>query len=364
MKSNSRKAAAKVTGTAAVIGIIFSTLMVPAEAAPSPPTSFASYVCGEDVTIRSRSLTDASAATLCSRLNEVRAEYAEVILQGDPLVNASGNRTVGLDFYAFANNNDYVRFGNQLGFEPSDDADANNGVMFEYDATTPGNRAAVAINGHGGPVTEANNIEHEFVHYLDFRYNQSSEQVAPLWWSEGVAEVIGNPQDTAQARKITARRHWKLSGLLWNESTDSEDYTYRGGSAAVEFFLKTRPVEYAELMDVFRNGDTEDYEAWAEQIGDSLDGEFARWVRANSPLGKTGQPKVSAKPGSTGNNNYAPAAASEAAFSAAYFAVEASTAAMLLADNFSRCMAARTLASTVGWWWPWNFGATCLANNS
>jgi hypothetical protein len=244
------------------------------QAAPASKATISSFECNTDVSIKSSSLNEGQANEICGRLNTTRNEFMTIFNGGADLTPATGDKTVGVDLYVFKNERAYRQAGKKMNFPTN-----NGGLMSENDPTVAGNRAFIATYADGKDMTRVTNLEHEFVHYLTFRYLAPGDRDLPLWFVEGVADNIGNPQHLPDQIESTWDAQFELSDILNNTSEEDPTMVYDAGSVAVEYFLTTRQAEIASFADGVEDSDRA-VEQWTQRIGSSLDADFQAWLAA------------------------------------------------------------------------------------
>ena len=125
------------------------------------------------------------------------------------------------------------------------------------------------------------NFRHEFVHYLDARYNRTEIKTfeAPsmvVWWIEGIAEYIAHGTYYSAVFNQARYRSYKLSEVFPETPYDSIR-TYYFGYLAINFFLK----KFSHIVDGILESLRDGWIGWTDQfieIGTSLDDDFQTWL--------------------------------------------------------------------------------------
>ena len=102
------------------------------------------------------------------------------------------------------------------------------------------------------------NLEHEFIHYLDGRFNQWGnfyEQAAnSVWWGEGISEYLSQPNNNADALNVASTQEFSLSELFQTTYENSNtSRTYYWGYLAARFMMEEKRDQIEnELLPSFR----------------------------------------------------------------------------------------------------------------
>ena len=156
---------------------------------------------------------------------------------------------------------------------------------FSYQVTTVGNRP-ISDNRHDSGYQI---LRHEFVHYLDDRFNGNPG----FPWVEGVAEYLSKENDYEYGIKA-ARREMRENGLTISDVFNLTlgrrvDYSYSIRYAVIRFFFERYPELIAEWLHGLYKIDTYGLlPQHLQPIGSRYDKEFADWLENvtanNDPL--------------------------------------------------------------------------------
>ncbi len=154
------------------------------------------------------------------------------------------------------------------------------------------------------------NLSHEYIHYLDGRFNRYGDYCNGLhddhagpefcpkpnasypygvWWSEGIAEYIAHGKDNPTAAKVAATKKHPLSELFntsYNQNGGTER-VYRWGYLAVRFMMENHRVKIEQSLALSRKGDWDGYQALMAYWSTSLDEQWFTWlddIAANTEL--------------------------------------------------------------------------------
>ncbi|GAB3251173.1 M9 family metallopeptidase [Chitinimonas naiadis] len=268
------------------------------------------YKCGPTLTIRAQEMNGQQLADSCAVLaKEEKLFHYGTFGNTDPLTSkpvANDNNT-SLEVVVF---DDYSNYNTYAG--PIFGIDTNNGGMFlEGDPSKPGNQARFIAHEASWkrPVFEVWNLQHEYIHYLDARYNLEgdfgkSNKYNTTWWGEGVAEYLSHQNDYNEAVTEARKGTYKLSTIFGNNYSMA-DYTnraYRWGYLAVRFMYERQRPSLENLMAASRKGDYASYNSQLAALGTRLDGEFAQWLNSVSNSGEF----AGGKPAGQAGGNTAP----------------------------------------------------------
>jgi microbial collagenase len=244
------------------------------------------YVCSSTVTIRAQDISSANLAATCTSLaNQVAYFHNLVRDNGVPVAN---DNNTSIEVVAFHSSTDYQTYAGVLF-----GIDTNNGGMYlEGDPAAPGNIARfIAYEAEWlRPVFAIWNLNHEFTHYLDGRFDTYGDfdltvSVPDIWWVEGVAEYVsysyrGVPYAEAIAE---AGRHTYALSTLWDTTYENSNTnrTYRWGYLAVRYMFERHPTDVYSMLARFRAGDYAGGRAvYATTIGTRYNADFTTWLDA------------------------------------------------------------------------------------
>ncbi len=254
------------------------------------------HSCSASLRIRAQELTNAQLNEVCDEL-AVRESYFHEKLNTNNTPVADDNNTT-LELVIYNNTDQYKRFSYNI-FGNSVD---NGGQYLEGDPSVVGNTPRFFAHEAAWLLPEFKvwNLNHEYVHYLDGRFNTYGDfrdfnAHDSVWWGEGIAEYIAkkNFDDDAivEARKNT----YKLSELF-RTNYDDHDSTriYKWGYLAVRFMFEEQTGHVDNILAELRVGDFASYNSILNNIGTSLDTQFATWLQTvESTEGDTTTPNNS-----------------------------------------------------------------------
>jgi microbial collagenase len=248
-----------------------------------------SHTCSPSLKIRAQDMTLAQLQDSCGKLANTE-NYFHTMLQTNRTPVANDNNTA-LELVVFDDYANYAKYASAIY-----DIDTNNGGMYlEGNPATAGNQARFIAHEASWlrPTFQVWNLEHEYIHYLDGRFNMHGDfeagTVKPtVWWIEGVAEYLSLKNNNQQSIDIAKSGTYKLSQIFGN-SYSMSDYTtraYKWGYMAVRFMNERHRADINTVLSKFRPGDYNGYQAQMDFIGTRYDNEFASWVSSATTAGE------------------------------------------------------------------------------
>ncbi|MEL7290380.1 MAG: collagenase [Pseudomonadota bacterium] len=236
------------------------------------------FECNGPAIIRSQNLTDQQAEQACQILNEQEQHFHQVVNSGQvPVADDVNNR---VEVVVWQDNAAYTTYSNFL-FGNSTD---NGGQYLEGDPSAQSNIARFLAYRYASDELAILNLEHEYVHYLDGRFNlyggfnQTLSEGHIVWWLEGFAEYMHYQKDYQAALDLIGSQNLSLSEVFATNYLHDVNRIYRWGYLAVRFMFEQHPSEVERLLLLARRGD---YSAWAREVkalGFALDQEFSAWL--------------------------------------------------------------------------------------
>lgn len=257
------------------------------------------YTCSPTLRIRAQEMTQAQLQDSCNKLAAGEA-YFHKMLQTNRKPVADDNNT-SLELVVF---DDYANYSKYAGVLY--DIDTNNGGMYlEGNPAQVGNQARFIAHEASWlrPTFQVWNLEHEYVHYLDGRFDMYGDFGAgvakpTVWWIEGIAEYLSLGNNNQKSIDAAKTGTYKLSTIFGNTYSMS-DYTaraYRWGYMATRFMNERHRADIDSVVAKFRVGDYNAYQAHMQNIGTKYDAEFASWVQTATTTGQPPEPSEPSLP--------------------------------------------------------------------
>ncbi|MFF4578819.1 collagenase [Streptomyces sp. NPDC001389] len=246
------------------------------------------HTCTPGLKIRAQDMSPDQLAGTCTSLVNQDAYFHRII--GDKGA-IPGDLNTDLEVVVFDDYTQYALYAWAIY-----DIDVDNGGMYEEgNPATPGNQARFIAHEASWlrPQFQIWNLNHEYTHYLDGRYDMAGDFDASLatptiWWVEGIAENISygyRGERNADAIAEAAKNTYRLSELfdtVYNQDGDpsvNSDRVYRWGFLAVRYMLQAHRSDVETVLAKYRAGDWNGARAFLKQtIGTGYDAGFAAWL--------------------------------------------------------------------------------------
>lgn len=243
------------------------------------------YTCSDSITIRAQDMTEAELEASCSSLRAQDAYFHEVARDNGAVAD-DNNKTI--EVVAFDSSTDYQTYAGVIF-----GIDTNNGGMYlEGDPKAEGNQPRfIAYEAEWArPDFQIWNLNHEYTHYLDGRFNMYGDFEAGMttptvWWVEGFAEFV-----SYSYRKVTyddaiaqAANHTYTLRTLFDTTYDNADQTrvYNWGYLAVRYMLESHRSDLDTLLGLYRKGDWDGARTLlTSTIGSRYDADWNTWLTA------------------------------------------------------------------------------------
>jgi len=237
------------------------------------------HTCSATLRIRAQDMTTAQFTQSCDRL-ALQETYFHDTLKTNRVPVANDNNT-SLEMVIFDSSKDYEMYAGVL-FGIS----TNNGGMYlEGNPADPNNQARFfAYEAEWvRPTFEIWNLLHEYVHYLDGRFNLkgdfgTSYPWSTTWWSEGLAEYISKKRDNAAAVQVGRSKSYQLSQIFRNTLDSGSERVYSWGYLAARFMFERHASQVDTFVNHFRAGNYNTYYNALGGLGTSYDAEFHQWI--------------------------------------------------------------------------------------
>lgn len=250
------------------------------------------HQCSSTLRIRAQAMSQAELQSACTTVaGQENYFHAQVASNRVPVAN-DGN--TALEMVVFDSSDDYGTYAGALF-----GIDTNNGGMYlEGDPSAAGNQARfIAYEAEWlRPAFEIWNLTHEYVHYLDGRFNMYGDFSAAMsqrtvWWIEGFAEYMSygyrNLTYTAAVNEAAAGTY-ALSTIFQNDYGSGTNRVYRWGYLAVRFLFEKRRGDVSNILGYFRPGNYTGYATYMNGIGTRYDAEFRTFLACVANPGGSG----------------------------------------------------------------------------
>ncbi|WP_441249337.1 collagenase [Kitasatospora sp. McL0602] len=257
------------------------------------------FVCSPSITIIAQTMTADQLTATCTSLTGEDAFFHNIVRDNGPVAN---DHNTNIEVVVFNSSSDYQKYAGII-YDMSTD---NGGMYLEGDPSSVTNQPRfVAYHAEWVPDFSIWNLNHEYTHYLDGRFDMAGDfnagvSTPTIWWIEGFAEYESYAyRNVTYTDAITQAGlgTYKLSTLFGTtyENTD-QTRTYNWGYLAVRYMLQSHRADVDTMLGYFRAGN------WAAAqtlfnttIGTRYDADWATFLAACAKgncgsLGQTNQP--------------------------------------------------------------------------
>lgn len=259
-----------------------------------------SYDCRGPARILAQEMTEAQAITSCETLNLKEDDFHQTVNTGYQPV--ADDHSDSVDVIVFKTKSDYSTYSSFL----FDNTTNNGGQFLERDPSKQGNvpRFVAYQNGWDDDFSILN-LEHEYVHYLDGRFNQYGDfhdtmrEGSIVWWLEGFAEYMYYKEGYNAALVLGKEKTHTLADVFSTNYSDGLNRVYRWSYLAVRFMIEKHPEDVTELLGYSRTGQYKEWVKLLERLGPAYNTEFHSWldeVTKDIDDSDISQPKPKEKP--------------------------------------------------------------------
>ncbi|MCE9673049.1 M9 family metallopeptidase [Myxococcus stipitatus] len=235
--------------------------------------------CGATLRMRAQDMTATQLSQSCAKLATQESYFHDKLATGRVPVADDGNTS--LEMVVFDSSTDYQTYAGALfGINTN-----NGGMYLEGNPSAAGNQARfIAYEAEWvRPTFQIWNLEHEYVHYLDGRFDMKGDFSAStsqptIWWIEGLAEYVSKKNDNAYAVELGTSRAYQLSQILRNDYNSGTERVYYWGYLGVRFMFERHASQVSTMVGQFRAGNYASYRSTLDGLGTSLDTEFHAWI--------------------------------------------------------------------------------------
>lgn len=241
------------------------------------------HACGPSIDIRAQEINAEQLAATCASLTGQDAFFHDIARDSGPVAD-DHNETI--EVTAFDSSTDYQTYAGAIF-----GIDTNNGGMYlEGDPSVEGNKPRfIAYEAEWlRPDFAIWNLNHEYTHYLDGRFNLHGDFAAgvstpTVWWIEGFAEYVSYayrdlPYEEAAAE---AGKHTYPLSTLFDTTYENADTTrvYRWGYLAVRYLLERHRDDVDTVLGHYRAGDWQAArQHLTRTIGSDYDADWDAWL--------------------------------------------------------------------------------------
>lgn len=246
------------------------------------------YTCSPTIRIRAQDMSAAELQNSCDLLAAEETYFHTMLPTNRTPVANDNNKSLELVvFDDYTNYNKYAGIIFGIG--------TNNGGMYLEGNPADVNNQARFIAHEASwlrPSFSVWNLEHEYIHFLDGRFNMYGDFGAAIskptvWWIEGAAEYLSYKNNNQRAIDIAKTATYPLSTIFGNNyyMSDYSNRAYPWGYMAVRFMNERHRADVDAVLAKFRVGDYDGYQTYMNNIGTRYDSEFASWAQAATTAG-------------------------------------------------------------------------------
>lgn len=242
------------------------------------------HSCSPTLRIRAQALTAAQLSETCNIVAGEETYFHTQAATGKiPVANDNNTQ---LEMVVFASSKDYTTYAGSLY-----DINTNNGGMYlEGNPAAAGNQARfIAYQAEWKlPQFEIWNLTHEYIHYLDGRFNiygdfNAAMGVKSVWWIEGFAEYMSYSYRNLAydaAKQQAAAGTYKLSAIFNNDYNSGTTRVYNWGYLAARYMFEKQRSKVSNVLGYFRPGNFTGYASYmtGSSMSTSMDNDFQAWL--------------------------------------------------------------------------------------
>lgn len=255
------------------------------------------YTCSASIRIRAQEMSAEQLQSSCALLQKEESYFHQMLqTRKQPVANDNNS---SLEVVVFDDYNNYAKYASIIYGISTD----NGGMYLEGDPAAAGNQARFIAHEASWlrPAFKVWNLEHEYIHYLDGRFDMYSDfgastRLPTVWWIEGLAEYLSLGNGNQPAIDAARSGNYTLSQIFGNtyDMTDYVTRAYRWGYMATRFMMERHRGDVDGFLARFRSGDYNGYRSQIQLIGSRYDAEFASWAQSATTAG---QPPLPSEPG-------------------------------------------------------------------
>ncbi|MCX4026267.1 collagenase [Endozoicomonas sp. SM1973] len=236
------------------------------------------HQCDKSIVIRAQNISNQDLAITCNKLEQHKAVFHNKLNTHYNPVADDYNET--LEVVTFNTRKDYQTYAGAL-FDISTD---NGGMYLEGNPADPNNQARFIAYERSTPnQTIIWNLEHEYTHYLDGRFNMwggfnDLPLYSTVWWVEGLGEYMAYGDDYQAALDLAKTKAYQLSDLFYNNYNSGVNRIYRWGYLAVRYMFENQQNTMQQMLVYFRKGDYSNYNNYLNQLRYSFNADFHNWL--------------------------------------------------------------------------------------
>ncbi|WP_105101564.1 M9 family metallopeptidase [Microbulbifer pacificus] len=240
------------------------------------------HTCSNSLKILAQDMNSVEFADSCAQLSDQESYFHQLLNTNyNPVAD---DLNTDLEVVVFDDWNEYNTYASLFYGINTD----NGGMYLEGNPAIAGNQARFIAHEADWlrPDFEVWNLTHEYVHYLDGRYNlyggfadAKTESHKTVWWIEGLAEYVSKKNYNDTAVNLGRSGAFNLSEIFANTYSSGQDRVYRWGYLAVRFMFEKHHNDVVQLLAYLRAGNYDAYLNYLNNIGTSYDSAWQTWLQ-------------------------------------------------------------------------------------
>ncbi|MFC6635639.1 M9 family metallopeptidase [Microbulbifer taiwanensis] len=239
------------------------------------------HTCSASLKIRAQDMTGPQMVDSCGKLSDQESYFHQLLATGYNPVADDLNED--LEVIVF---DDWYEYDNYAPLFFGINTD-NGGMYLEGNPANPENQARFIAHEADWlrPDFEVWNLTHEYVHYLDGRFNLHGDfgdartgTHKTVWWIEGLAEYVSKKDYNDDAIALARTGQFELSEIFANDYGSGSDRVYKWGYLAVRFMFERHRDDVTQMLTHFRAGNYDGYLSYLNSIGSGYDSEWQNWL--------------------------------------------------------------------------------------
>ncbi|MFJ5721199.1 M9 family metallopeptidase [Streptomyces sp. NPDC093149] len=244
-----------------------------------------SHTCSDSIRILAQQMSAEDLEASCTSLRNQDAYFHDVARDNGPV---EGDRNTTIEVVVFDSSTDYQTYAGAIyGINTN-----NGGMYLEGDPAAEGNQPRfIAYEAEWvRPEFQIWNLNHEYTHYLDGRFNMHGDfeeglTTPTVWWVEGFAEYVSYSYRKVDydAAAAQAANHTYTLRTLYDTTYENADQTrvYNWGYLAVRYMLESHRGDIDTLLGLYRKGDWNGARTLlTSTIGDRYETDWNTWLTA------------------------------------------------------------------------------------
>ena len=273
--------AAKISKIAVITAIAMQSSLVAAKGRPTVENILPlTHTCSDTLFFRAQDMSYDQFVSSCDIVGQEETLFHNTLQTNELPVDNDLNEN--LRMVIFDDYQQYNRYGSRL-FGIS----TNNGGMYiEGNATDANNQASFYAHEADWlrPEFSIWNLKHEYVHYLDGRFdlkgNFGDYPTNTVWWSEGLAEYISKLQDNTDAMALinASGNNRTLAQIFATTYNNSVEEIYDWSYIANRFMFENHSSSIQDLRNATRQGDWAAYQSLLDQWSNDFEQQWQQYL--------------------------------------------------------------------------------------